>query len=222
MREKVAIRFAIEGDVRFISHHDSMRLFERALARADVPVRYSAGFNPRPKLSLPLPRPVGIATVADVLVVDLADPMLPAEVLSRLASQMPRGIRLLEAWATEGGAGLQPKSVTCELDLPAPVAEQVAQQTCALMAAESFVVQRAGADPSASKPIDVRAYLIRAAVEAKTLRWTAHVSGAGTLRPAELLATVGLDVQQWHHRIRRTQIGWQTAPSQTAAPTELA
>ncbi|MBI4580945.1 MAG: DUF2344 domain-containing protein, partial [Planctomycetes bacterium] len=92
IRYRIAIRFAVQDDVRFISHHDTMRMFERALARTDLPVRFSEGFNPRPKLSLPLPRPVGIATTADVLVVELTQPVVPEEALGRLAAQMPRGV----------------------------------------------------------------------------------------------------------------------------------
>lgn len=70
---RIAIRFAIRGDLRFLSHQDSMRLFERAAVRAQLPLRWSGGFNPRPRLSLPLPRPVGVAGEDELLVLELEE-----------------------------------------------------------------------------------------------------------------------------------------------------
>ena len=89
----MAIRFVIEGDLRFISHHDTMRLFERALSRAQLPVRFSKGFNPGPRLSLPLPRSVGIASGVELLAVELDDAIEPAVVLGTLSEQMPAGLK---------------------------------------------------------------------------------------------------------------------------------
>src|SRR5690606_16197351 len=111
LRYKVAIRFRVEGDLRFISHHDMMRLFERALARARLPVKHSEGFNPRPRMSLPLPRPVGVATLADRLVVELREPVETTDALARLRRQMPVGLTLAEAFEVRPGCKLRPEHV---------------------------------------------------------------------------------------------------------------
>ncbi|GAF87148.1 unnamed protein product, partial [marine sediment metagenome] len=63
-RERWVFGYDVDGDLRFISHHDMLRLFARSLARAALPVRFSEGFNPHPRLSIPLPRPVGVASQA--------------------------------------------------------------------------------------------------------------------------------------------------------------
>ena len=78
-----SIRFAVEGDVRFLSHLDVLRAIERIAARAGLPLRYSRGFNPRPKFSVPHPRPVGVAARRDLLVLSL-DRDLDPQVLQAL------------------------------------------------------------------------------------------------------------------------------------------
>ncbi len=55
-RLRAALEFALAGDLRFLAHHDELRLLTRALVRAGWPLAYSQGFNPRPRLVLPLPR----------------------------------------------------------------------------------------------------------------------------------------------------------------------
>ncbi|MHC4716562.1 MAG: TIGR03936 family radical SAM-associated protein, partial [Planctomycetota bacterium] len=72
--------FTVTGDPRFLSHHDLMRLMARAAARAGMPLKHSAGFNPRPKLSLVLPRPVGVASRCELMAVQLTRPVDPDQV----------------------------------------------------------------------------------------------------------------------------------------------
>lgn len=208
MRYRVAIRFEIEGDLRFVSHHDTMRLYERALARTRLPVKYSAGFNPRPRLSLPLPRAVGVASKCELLVVELCEPIQPAEVLARLAGQMPEGLRLLEAWRIEAGTGAPPGQVSYELALPADRADAVAAAVERLLAAENWPIRRENADGRSGKTIDLRAYLASASVATGTLRWTARVASGGTMRISEMLGACGLEAGDWHHRVIRTQVDW--------------
>lgn len=207
----MAVRFAIEGDLRFISHHDTMRLFERALARAQLPIRFSEGFNPRPRLSLPVPRAVGTASEADVLVIELGEPVEPSAVLDRLNRQTPADLTLLEAWVLETGRVPQVDMVEYAVALPAGKAGAVARSIDRLMATETYPVERTGAGKTPGKTIDLRAYLAEAAIEDNTLRWTVMVTPGGSARPAELLAAVGLSPEDWLHRVRRTAIHWVAA-----------
>jgi radical SAM-linked protein len=208
LQYKVAIRFVIEGDLRFISHHDTMRLFERALSRAQVPVKFSQGFNPRPRLSLPLPRAVGIASRVELLVVELIEPADPLEMLSRLSEQMPAGLTLTEAWSIADKHPPQPVRVEYELPLPPDLVEAVTDTTQRLMAAPTWSIQRTGPGMKKPKEVDLRQYLADASVCEGALRWTVQVTAGGSLRPAELLAAVGLNPQDWHHQICRTRVLW--------------
>ena len=207
MRYKVAIRFAIDGDLRFISHHDTMRLFERAISRAQLPVKFSEGFNPRPRMSLPLPRAVGVASEADVVVFDLDEPFGPAEFQERLASQMPAGLTLFEAWPVEGKS-LQADLVDYSLDLPNEHTSNVSEAAERLMAGESCLIEREAAEGRRERTIDVRAFLTDAGLKEGRLNWTVRVTNSGSVRPAELLTAVGLDPLQWHHKVRRTSVRW--------------
>ena len=123
----MAIRFAICGDLRFISHHDTMRLFERALSRAQLPVKFSEGFNPRPQLSLPVPRAVGITGEAEVLLIAFSEPVNPEEVLSRLIEQMPAGIKMLSVGKLEGNGKICVDRACYVVAIPREQATTVAQ-----------------------------------------------------------------------------------------------
>ena len=204
----MAIRFVIEGDLRFISHHDTMRLFERALSRAQLPVKFSQGFNPRPRLSLPLPRAVGVASDVELLVVELAEVLESGVVLDKLSEQMPAGLKLTDAWTIADKHPPQPVRVDYELPLPPDRVETVSQAAQSLMAAPTWAIERTGPGSRKIKDIDLRQYLAEASVSEGILRWTVHVTTGGTLRPAELLAAVGLPPQEWHHRVRRTGVQW--------------
>jgi radical SAM-linked protein len=98
----MAVRFRVVGPAAMLSHAEMSRVLQRACARADLPVRYSEGFNPHPKLSLPLPRPVGVESDDELLVARLhADPVAggagaragaEATLMRALAEQLPEGI----------------------------------------------------------------------------------------------------------------------------------
>ncbi len=204
----MAIRFVIEGDLRFISHHDTMRLFERALSRAQLPVKFSRGFNPRPRLSLPLPRAVGVASTADLLVVDLEEPLDPVVVRDRLQEQMPTGLALSDARSIAGKHPPQPVRADYELALPPDQIEDVRQRIADLLAAPTWIIQRSDPGTRPSKELDLRQYLADGAACDGILRWTVHVTAGGSLRPAELLTAVGLAPQDWQHHVRRTGVAW--------------
>jgi len=198
-----------------------MRLFERALARTDLPVRFSEGFNPRPRLSLPLPRPVGIATTADVLVVEFAEPVDPREVLPQLAAQMPQGVALRDAWLPSGRRPIQPASATYALDLPADRIRETAEQVDRILNSPEWPVHRVREDGGPEKVLDLRSYLLNARIDGSRLRWTMRVTGQGSIRPGEFLAAVGLAPDQWQHRICRTDIAWHAGSAERPRTNEI-
>jgi radical SAM-linked protein len=206
----VATRFAIQGDLRFISHHDTMRLFERALSRAQLPVKFSEGFNPRPKLSLPLPRTVGLASEVDLFVVELDQTIEPNEVLHKLGQQMPEGITLLESWLLPDSRPPQAELVEYQLGLPDKLLADVSEKVARILASPTWIIGRDSAQGKGEKSIDLRAYLHDAAIKEQNLCWSVRVTNRGTVRPIEMLAAVGLDVEEWHHRVRRTAVHWST------------
>ncbi|MCK6455042.1 MAG: TIGR03936 family radical SAM-associated protein [Phycisphaerae bacterium] len=202
----LSIRFAIEGDLRFISHRDTVRLFERALARAAIPVRMSTGFNPRPTMSLPLPRAVGVASRDERLIVELRETADPADVARRLEGQLPGGLRLLSVEAMSRDAARHPRAVTYEMTLEPREVESVQRHVAALLAQGSVCVQRR--DPKSDRPrtIDVRPLIRDMAVVDDRLRWTQLVDPSGGVKPGEVLAVLGLPARDCLHRVERVRV----------------
>ena len=95
---RVRLKFSKTGDARFLGHLELMSAVVRAVRRAGLPLRYSQGFHPMPKLSFGPPLPVGIESLEEYLDIELAGSVAPEEVLKRLNSEMPRGLHFLEAY----------------------------------------------------------------------------------------------------------------------------
>lgn len=214
----MAIRFSIHGDVRFISHHDTMRFFRRALARAALPVRYSEGFNPHPRLSLPLPRPVGMASEAEVLVIELEQPVDPAALIECLTRQMPEGVTLEGAWEVTSRRAIQPETAAYEIDLSEREAEIARNGIDRIGEAETWTIRRVGREGEKEKVIDVKACLADVRLEGIRLCWAQRQLAGGSMRPAEWLESLGLDASRLTHRILRKHIDWsgEEAPGGTA------
>ena len=72
-RCKFRVRFRKAGDLRLVSHHDLMHVFERMFRRADLPLRATQGFNPRPRMWFALSLALGVAGLNEVLEFEIAD-----------------------------------------------------------------------------------------------------------------------------------------------------
>ena len=92
--QKTLLRLTIEGDLKNISHKDTMRMLFRALARASVPIAYSNGFNPHMKVSFLLPRPVGMSSNCDIVVIQCSEHINPDQLKSNLNEQIPDGAEI--------------------------------------------------------------------------------------------------------------------------------
>lgn len=205
MRDRVAIRHDVAGDLRFISHHDTLRLWERALARAAIPVKFSEGFNPRPRMSLALPRSVGIASSDELLVIELSQPIDLEEMRVRLGEQMPAGMVITRIERVEAGDRRLPIAAEYEVDIDAGTEVALAARAAAIISETSVFVDRA-TPGMAVRHIDVRPYIMAITVEPKTLRWAQSITATGTVRPNEMLELLGLSADDHLHRLRRSAV----------------
>src|SRR4051812_10032579 len=94
--QRLRIRYAKRGRLRFTSHRDFARAFERALRRAEIPMAYSAGFSPHPKVSYAGAAPTGVASEAEYLEIALAQVRDPEAVRAALDEALPPGLDVLE------------------------------------------------------------------------------------------------------------------------------
>ena len=102
--QRLRVRYAKRGRLRFTSHRDFSRAFERAIVRARVPMAYSSGFNPHPRISYAGASPTGAASEAEYLEIGLAREVDPAEVLAALDEALPTGLDVLEVVESRGGS----------------------------------------------------------------------------------------------------------------------
>lgn len=216
VRCRIVVRYSIDGDLRFISHQDTMRLFERALARAGWPVEYTGGFNPRPRLSLPLPRAVGVSSEDELLVVTLSREVDPEDALRELAAQVPAGIRLREARIVQGGAGPRPQRVWYEVPVEdGPVIEAAVAEW---LGRSSVTVRRRVDERGTTRAVDIRRFVESMVVEKGRLILVLRVGPEGTARPSEVLEALGLPARELTHRIRRTRVEWSDVEPAPPAP----
>lgn len=96
---RLRLKYTKEGPARFLSHLDMVRLFNRALRRVKVPVLYSQGFNPQPRLVFSPPLPVGITGTGEYLDIWLVKEINIAEMTHALNGTLPSGIKVIAAQA---------------------------------------------------------------------------------------------------------------------------
>ena len=166
-----------------------MRLWERALRRAGLPLRMSEGFNPRPRMSLVEPRSVGMASEAEILEFELADWVNPDAVLAGLTRQVPGGIEVSSLDLIRPADKARPRtlvyvarlSAAADPDLPDRVARLLAQT-------EAPVVRRR---PTGDKPLDARPFIESLEAGDRQVRMLLATGPGGTVRPDEVLRLLG-------------------------------
>ena len=102
--QRLRIRYAKRGRLRFTSHRDFSRAFERAVFRAGIPMAYSSGFNPHPRISYAGAAPTGSASEAEYLELALAQVVVAADVHAQLDEALPPGLDILEVVESPGGS----------------------------------------------------------------------------------------------------------------------
>ncbi|KKM09018.1 hypothetical protein SY88_21540 [Clostridiales bacterium PH28_bin88] len=101
---RLRVMFAKEGGGRFLSHLELLKTWERVLRRAGIPVAFSEGFNPHPKVNFASALAVGVESRGEYMDMDLREEMDPEEVKERLRGALPAGLRLLRVTPVPGDA----------------------------------------------------------------------------------------------------------------------
>ncbi len=90
--------FSKLSDARFLSHLELISVFSRAIRRAGIPVRFSKGFHPLPRIIFGGALPVGIESLAEFVDIEIEGYMRPDEIVIRLNAQLPQGLRVSDCW----------------------------------------------------------------------------------------------------------------------------
>ncbi|HHT64381.1 MAG: TIGR03936 family radical SAM-associated protein [Bacillota bacterium] len=194
--------FRITGKTRFLSHLDLLKLIERALRRAGIPVAFSHGFNPHPKISFGTAKAVGLASDCEYFDVELDEEMDPEEFRVKLQEKCPPGIIIKETKEISPEDPPLMAVINCATYLvrvrmdkemnPSELEEKIAQ----LFSRREIKVPRIS--PKRKKEFDIRPGIFRLSYRFCTpqeILWEMDLSvgNQGSVKPVEVVEALGLD-----------------------------
>jgi radical SAM-linked protein len=159
--QRLRVTFCRGEEVKYITHLDLMRFWERALRRAAIPLAYSEGYSPTPRISLAAPLPVGVTSSGELMDVYLSQRVTPYHFIKAVSEQLPAGMAIGEV--REVGLGLpslqsQVRWSEYQVDVPSERSgEEVQEALAQLLAAESLSWQH-------QRDKEMRRYDLRALV----------------------------------------------------------
>jgi len=188
---RIRIRYTKLEPLNILSHTEMMSLFFRAIARAGLPIRFSQGFNPHPRVSFGPALGVGIRSYFELLDIELSYGLNLSEVVRLLNNALPDGIQVVEAWVVgpkDPPAGVGLTRHTYEAEPPGLSDEETAGRLEGFMAKDSAVITRTG--PKESKQIDVRPMVADAVYDTgiKRVRFTLVEHEGRMAKPFEVVA----------------------------------
>lgn len=207
VRTRVRVRYAKRGRVVALSHLETMHSLLRAIRRAGLPVAYSQGFHPKPRVSFGPALPVGVESACEHMDLELVGPADPGEVSARLSGSLPGGIEVLGAEPLEAGAPSISEALRAahyRADFPEELrGETLERRVAAFLEAERVVVTR---EPPPKSPggkrdqkvaaprrreIDLKEIVTHLAVEGPgSVAFSLRADPSGSAKPAEVLAAI--------------------------------
>ena len=173
--QRLRLRYAKRGRLRFASHRDFQRSFERALRRAAVPMAYSAGFSPHPRISYANAAPTGAASEAEYLEIAVTQRCDPARLRAAIDEALPPGLDVVEVVEARTPAFAERLEASVwQVELPGVAPGDAATALAAFLAASEVPVQRL--TKNGMRSFDARSAVVRAEVCSKG---TGDVSGPG-------------------------------------------
>ncbi|MBI4216723.1 MAG: DUF2344 domain-containing protein [Chloroflexi bacterium] len=209
--QRLRVTFSRGAELKFITHLDLMRLWERALRRAGVGLAYSEGYTPHPRISLAAPLAVGVTSEGELMDVYLERRLAPSQFQSLMQPQLPVGIKILslqEIGVAVPSLQSMVRAAEYRVEMESPLSPpEVEEAIAALLARTSLPWQHL-------RDTQVRQYDLRAQVQdlwlegcrdgvcALGMRLKADPEGSG--RPEQVAAALGLGASP--ARIHRTKL----------------
>lgn len=197
---KLRIKYHKEHHLRFVAHLEMVRLMERVFRRMGLPLRYTEGFNPHPRISFASPLSVGVESVAELLDVELTAKMPVKEVLARSVHALPKGLTFETAKYVEDKRSLMSLVAWAEYRVQVNCfveAWRMKELIAQVMALETLPVMKKGGK-SDGKTVDIRPQIAEIDLldspEGAALRMVLANGSGGSLKPellVEALAALG-------------------------------
>ena len=199
---RIRITFSKQGALRYTGHLDLHKLWERAARRAELPLAYSQGFHPQPKMSLAAALPLGFSSTCEVLDMRLERDVKLGNLRERLNDTLPPGIRVAHIeQADERAPALQTQVVEAEykVELREPVdPSELRRRIESALASESILRERRG------KKYDLRPLIQSIEAVDDTIVMILAAREGATGRPEEVLDVLGIAFEET--KIERTRL----------------
>lgn len=196
--QRMRLKYAKRGRLRFTSHRDFARAFERALRRAHIPMAYSSGFTPHPRISYANAAPTGAASEAEYLEIALSEAVDPELVRASLDEALPDGLDLVEVVVAKSpDFAIRLEASRWQLVLPGVELAAAASAVARLLAESEIMVERLTKD--GVRRFDARAAICSLTVDDVAMKSSADRSviltavvrnGSPSVRPDDLLAAL--------------------------------
>ncbi len=205
---KLRVRYTKQGKVRFTSHRDVARIWERALRKAELPIAWSSGFSPRPRLSFGLALPTGAESLGEYLDIELAEgaglgeaelaaPVARRALADRLTDALPTGFAVTAVALRPVGGSLQDDVVACtwELGLDGVSATEAGEAVAQVLAADELHLERERKGELRTDDVRPAISGLELAPDHDEIRVVATLAAEGrALRPLELVSVLFCDV----------------------------
>lgn len=192
--QKLRVQYAKRGPARFSSHRDFGRAFERALRRAGIPMAFSSGFNPHPRISFANAAPTGAASEAEYLEIGLARVCDPERVREALDAALPNGLSV-ERVSESGGASLADRLTGSLWEITWPGQQlDLTEPLAAFLARDEVAVERM--TKNGMREFDARGPVLRAEGTADRLELLIRHE-VPLVRPDDVLKALAVVAPQW-------------------------
>ncbi len=217
---RIIAKFSKEEAVRFVSHLDIQRLFQRAFRRASIPLAYSQGFNPHPLISYATALSVGYTSAGEWLDIKLSEEMEPLVFMEAVNRVLPDGFTILEAVEKdEAFSSLSAMMTAAEYEVfYSAFDDACSARLHKLLGAPIMVLKHTKAG---MKTVDIRPQVIAAKFENDILRLLGTLNAAGSLNVGLLLQALYPDVSQSEFNIHRRCIYSADGTLMPVMPTRL-
>ena len=194
--------------MRFLSHAETIRVFQRACGRAGVKVAYSQGYNPHQRMSLVLPRSVGVESDDELLCLWLAEGQTGID-NEALKDELPDGIEIVSVETSQAKNVPEPISARYIMKVQGQeIDDGVRKRISEILADEKVIVNRRTGEDSRTKPVDVRPFLEAIKTEQGQVAVDCKISQAGTIRVDEILGLLHLKTADLTGPVKRTGVQW--------------
>lgn len=205
---KIRIKFAKQGNMRFIGHLDIMRYFQKAMRRADVDIKYSEGFSPHQIMSFASPLGVGLTSNGEYMDIEVNSTDSSETMVKRLNDAMVEGMTVLSYRRLDDRAG-NAMSIVAEADYTLTIAkdscpEDLAARCADLMDSDTVIVSKK--TKKGMQDTDIRPMIKALDCDGTVIRMRLSSGSAANLKPELVMEALSLRLSHDCYRIQREDV----------------